>query len=316
MKKFNVLTLALLTGISAIAADTNAPAKAEARTTNEVTAAIAKLNAAANYSWTVKTDIPNMPFEMSPTQGKAEKDGLAIVTQQMMDNTMQAVFKGDKVAVNAQDGWQLAGTGEGDMGAMMAGMIVGGGTAAKQAETLCPKVKELKAGEAGLYSGDLSPAGAGELLSFGPRRGGGSGAAPANAKGTAKFWLKDGALVKFESKVQGKAPSGPGTGMSKTWKSPAPSRSRMWGPPSSTSPPMPGSSWKPSSAFPPPVMPTPASPLGFQRSVNVSERFRNRIGNHSHIHADHSSLFVKGHRGRHGMSARRSQPFPNRTACH
>jgi hypothetical protein len=209
MKKINVLTLALLTGISAIAADTNAPAKAEAKTTNEVTAAIAKLNAAANYSWTVKTDMPSMPFEMSPTQGKAEKDGLAIVTQQMMDNTMQAVFKGDKVAVNAQDGWQLAGTGEEDMGAMMASMIVGGGTAAKQAETLCPKVKELKAGEAGLYSGDLTPAGAGELLSFGPRRGGGAGATPANAKGTAKFWLKDGALVKFESKVQGKAAFGP-----------------------------------------------------------------------------------------------------------
>ena len=41
-----------------------------------------------------------------------------------------------------------------------------------------------------------------ELLSFGPPRGGGSPPV-SNAKGSVKFWLKEGALQKYEFKVKG-----------------------------------------------------------------------------------------------------------------
>jgi len=42
-----------------------------------------------------------------------------------------------------------------------------------------------------------------ELLTFGPRPGGGNGSTPSNAKGSVKFWVKDGVLAKYQFKVQG-----------------------------------------------------------------------------------------------------------------
>ena len=59
-----------------------------------------------------------------------------------------------------------------------------------------------------MWSGDLTEKGAADLLAFDPRQGNG-GSGVKNAKGTAKFWLKDGALVKFQSQASGKAPFGP-----------------------------------------------------------------------------------------------------------
>jgi hypothetical protein len=70
---------------------------------------------------------------------------------------------------------------------------------ATQAAELASQTKELtKEGDA--YSGDLTEEGAKTLLRFG--RGAG-GATASNAKGSAKFWLKDGVLSKYEFKVKG-----------------------------------------------------------------------------------------------------------------
>jgi hypothetical protein len=64
---------------------------------------------------------------------------------------------------------------------------------------LASQAKDLtKEGDA--YAGDLTEEGAKSLLRFG--RGGG-GATVSNAKGSVKFWVKDGALAKYESKVKG-----------------------------------------------------------------------------------------------------------------
>jgi hypothetical protein len=72
---------------------------------------------------------------------------------------------------------------------------------AAEAAELPGKTKELtKDGDA--YSGDLTEAGAKDLLSFGGRRRE-NAPEPKNAKGSVKFWVKDGQLSKFEVKVQG-----------------------------------------------------------------------------------------------------------------
>jgi hypothetical protein len=79
---------------------------------------------------------------------------------------------------------------------MMAGMLRNFKAPAAQIEDIIDKTKDItKGGDA--YAGDLTEEGAKSLLSFGGggRRGGaGGGAAPAisNAKGSVKFWLKDG----------------------------------------------------------------------------------------------------------------------------
>jgi hypothetical protein len=76
-------------------------------------------------------------------------------------------------------------------------------TPATQAAELVVGAKELKKeGEA--YVGELTEDGAKALLAFGGRAGGGDGPTVSNAKGSVKFWLKDGALSKFETKVTGK----------------------------------------------------------------------------------------------------------------
>ncbi|HZR20465.1 MAG TPA: hypothetical protein VFE51_24500 [Verrucomicrobiae bacterium] len=55
--------------------------------------------------------------------------------------------------------------------------------------------------EGDVYSGSLTDEGAKELLSFGRRRA--NAPEPKNAKGSAKFWMKSGALTKSELKLQG-----------------------------------------------------------------------------------------------------------------
>ena len=70
---------------------------------------------------------------------------------------------------------------------------------AVEAGELLEKVKEVKKSDGGLYAGDLTTEGAKALMTRGRRGGDG----PADAKGTAKFWIKDGTLTKFEFNVQG-----------------------------------------------------------------------------------------------------------------
>jgi hypothetical protein len=72
---------------------------------------------------------------------------------------------------------------------------------APEAADLAGKTKELKKdGEA--YAGEFTEAGAKELLAVGGRRGS-NAPEPKNAKGSVKFWVKDGLLAKLELKLQG-----------------------------------------------------------------------------------------------------------------
>jgi hypothetical protein len=75
-------------------------------------------------------------------------------------------------------------------------------TPAAQAEDLAAKAKDLKKSD-DMYTGELTEEGVKELLTFGPRPGGGNAPPPSNAKGSVKFWIKDGVLAKYEFKVQG-----------------------------------------------------------------------------------------------------------------
>jgi hypothetical protein len=77
---------------------------------------------------------------------------------------------------------------------------------AAQAEELAGKIEGLKK-DGDVYGGALTEEGAKSLMTFGRGGGqGGGGAGPdiAGAKGTIKFWLKNGALSKYEYNVQGK----------------------------------------------------------------------------------------------------------------
>jgi hypothetical protein len=76
---------------------------------------------------------------------------------------------------------------------------------AVQAAEIVAGVKELKK-DGEVIGGDLTEEGAKSLMRFGRRGGGGGGEGPTvtGAKGSAKFWVKDGVLTKYELKVSGK----------------------------------------------------------------------------------------------------------------
>jgi hypothetical protein len=174
---------------------------------DEIAAAAKKLGEQANYSWTTTVVVPEgSRFRPGPTEGKIEKDGFTHLKVSVGDNPTQAVLKGDKAAVSTADGgWQsLAELDSSEGAARFKAMAVRNFKApAAQAAELATGAKELgKDGEA--WAGELTEETAGTLLTFGRRAGANDGPTVSNAKGSVKFWLKDGALVKFEVKVSGK----------------------------------------------------------------------------------------------------------------
>jgi len=172
---------------------------------DEITKAAAKLADSANYSWHTSVKVPeDSQFKPGPTDGKTEKGGFTHVKISFNDNESQMVIKGDKAVLSGRDGgWELASElenaeGPGRFRAMMARNFR---APAAQVTEIVSGIKDLKK-DGDTYSGDLSEEGARKLLTFRARQGG-EGPTVTNPKGSAKFWLKDGALVKYEFHVTG-----------------------------------------------------------------------------------------------------------------
>ena len=196
MKK-QIVTLALTAfAASMLAADTAGK--------DEVINAAKKLGEKSNYSWKTTVVVPeSAQFKPGPTDGKTEKDGCTHVKMSFGDNTTELVKKGEKVAFTNRDGdWQTPADAEGEQGPgrFMAGMARNFKAPAAQAVEIAEATKDLKK-DGDMYSGDLTEEGAKNLMRF--RRGGGNGPEIKGAKGSAKFWLKDGVLAKLEYKVTG-----------------------------------------------------------------------------------------------------------------
>ena len=171
---------------------------------DDVINAAKKLGEQANYSWKTTTVVPeNAQYRPGPIEGQIEKGGCTYVKSTFGENTMQSVIKGDKGAVTNQDGdWQSLADVEKEEGfgrfrAMMARNMK---APAVQAADLAAGAKSLNK-DGDVYSGDLTEDGAKGVMMFGGR--GGGGATISGAQGSVKFWLKDGALSKYEYKVKG-----------------------------------------------------------------------------------------------------------------
>jgi len=198
MKK-QILCLALATAsLSLFAADAK----------EEVTAAAKKLGDAANYSWKTTVVVPeSAQFKPGPTEGKTEKGGFTYIKSSFGDNTFESVSKGEKMAFTNRDGeWQVAGEGQGGGGGGRGGgALRNTKPPAVQAAEIAAGAKELKK-EGDALVGDLTEDAAKTLMRFRRGGGGGGGEPPpiSNAKGSVKFWVKDGVLTKYELKLSGK----------------------------------------------------------------------------------------------------------------
>jgi hypothetical protein len=172
---------------------------------DDVKSATEKLAAADNYGWT--TTVESAQFTPGPSHGKTEKGGFTYVDFSMQDNTIKAVVKDGKGAIKTEDGWQSlvdAAKESGDGGfnprVFLARRMQNYKLPAVEAQDLASKAKDL-AKSNDVYSGDLTADGVKSLMTFGRR--GGQGPSVANAKGSVKFWIKDGVLTKYQFNVQG-----------------------------------------------------------------------------------------------------------------
>ena len=192
--------MALLAG-SLLAADSSPK--------DDVTKAAAALGSQTNYTWRQTVEVPaDSPFKPGPTDGKTEKGGYTTLSFNFGDNTTEAVTRGTNGAIKTEDGWKsLAEALKDDDGGFnptvfMARVVQNYRLPPVEAAILADDAKELKA-DTNSISGDLTEAGAKEFLAFRRRGSGGDGPTATNAKGSVKFWVKDGKLVKYQYRVQG-----------------------------------------------------------------------------------------------------------------
>jgi hypothetical protein len=166
---------------------------------DQVLAGAKKLGEQANYSWKEVVVVPDSsPFKPGPTVGSLEKGGVTYFTMSFGDNTVKIYLKGDKSAISNPDGgWQSAAEMESDEGPgrFMAMIVHAFKAPAAQAEELAGAVKELTQ-DGDTLSGDMTEDGVKSQFRFGSLT---------DAKGSVKFWMKDGQLAKYEFKLAGKA---------------------------------------------------------------------------------------------------------------
>jgi hypothetical protein len=196
--KFSPTTLLFLGSLAIVASTAAADSK------SEVTDAIKKLKAQPNFSWSMspKTEGSESASRQGPIEGKTEK-GTTWIKGSAGDNSFEAVIKGSKFAVNYTGEWTVID--EEDEGtARIARRLKPFKDILESAEELVAKSKEITKSVDGSYTSELTPEGAKEIFGRLGRR----AAESKDATGSAKFWVSDGVLKKYESTVKGKFTTG------------------------------------------------------------------------------------------------------------
>jgi len=177
----------------------------------KITNAAKQVGDKPNYSWATMTrEGDGSPGKLGPIQGKAEKNGVTFLEFVVGGVPVEVCMKDKKGAAKALEGWQtfdeIART-SGTAAAVVRYLRIYKAPVPESAE-LASNTKGLKE-EDGMFSGELKEDVVKELLLFGVRRR--EGEEPpktSEAKGDVKFWVKEGALTKYEIKVQGKVTVG------------------------------------------------------------------------------------------------------------
>lgn len=181
---------------------------------DDVKAAAKKLSDASSYAWTTKSEnAGGGGFGGGATNGVTEKGGYTLTTRESQMGTMQTLRKGEQVVIERDGNWVTreemmaqfgggqGGPGGGQRGNTRGGMF-GSVNPAEEVTTLVDSAKDLKVAD-GAIVGTLSEEAVAQRLNPFGRPGGQPAAAPKNASGTVKFWVKDGALTKYEFNVKG-----------------------------------------------------------------------------------------------------------------
>lgn len=196
MKKTSILAV-----LGAFCASILCAADGDAR--SEVKEAAKKLGGAPNYSWTSTPKVEGGPgnFRPGPTEGETA-DGIVYLKSSFGDRTFESAAKGEKIAFKGENGWETPDADSQGPGQFVMRRMKAFKAPAAEAADLAEKAKSLTSAD-GSIRGELTEDGAKALLSFG-RRPNADAPGPKNARGSVKFWIKDGALMKYEFNVKGK----------------------------------------------------------------------------------------------------------------
>jgi hypothetical protein len=229
--------------LSAVVASLLAATVAHAGATDQAIIAAVKLAEAPNYAWSTSVDDDARSYVIEGQTNLADKNDFSLVTMPMVatvrrrvtratsnsENVMTAIFCGDeRLLIQTPDGWrkpeQLSANSEGSArsgesgitsrrGRRGSGGFPGGSDRPAPAYsnlqlTLSRPHEELAIIVAGytdikadgdVISGTLSETAAKLLLVHSGQK----EITPLTASGTFRFWLKDGALVHYELKLEG-----------------------------------------------------------------------------------------------------------------
>jgi hypothetical protein len=203
MKRFFLLSLSISIAHLALAEDSN--------TKGKVIAASKHLGEKSNYSWTsTSKEADGSTGRLGAMEGKVDKAGLTFLGFTVSEVPVEVYIKGEKGAAKALEGWRSFEEISQDGGAA-AGIVKYLRThkaPVAEAASLAEKATDLKEAD-GAISGELKEDAVKELLMRGARRRDGQDAPKiADRKGSVKFWVKDGALAKYEFNVKGKITAG------------------------------------------------------------------------------------------------------------
>ena len=178
------------------AADTNAQA--------EVRGAIQQLASQPNYSWTATPKAEgNAPLiRQGPTIGEVEQNGFTYFRFTLEGNPVQVALKAEKSAIKTEAAWESAKELPEDR-RWIVRRLEGFKAPAAEAEDLLRICRTVRSEKGGSFAGDLTPNGVKALLLSRSRDDFSARVSP-GAKGSVKFWIKNGMLAKYEYSLQGK----------------------------------------------------------------------------------------------------------------
>jgi hypothetical protein len=192
----------LLSLISIVAAWSFAANYAEAFEARDAAEeAIKKLAEQDNYSWSSMRK--NVGEEAESVEGQIRKDGLTHVTLNMAGLSVEGVLKGRKGALKFEERWMSTdefrggggSPGSNPMTFLARHLSAFAKPPAVQAASLLKETQGLESDGDGVHSGTLTEKGVKRNVpQFGVK--------VSDPKGTVKFWVKDGMLVKYEYSVR------------------------------------------------------------------------------------------------------------------
>ena len=153
-----------------------------------------------SYTWKLAVEAPNEPA--GTINGKAERNGPVVLTLARGDQSFDGVFKGGKGAIKTEEGWkplaEAAETSRSGPGPsqFVARLLMNFKLPHDEVAEVASKTKDLALAD-GVYSGALTEEAASDLIMYRTRPGA-NGPQLSQVQGSAKFWLKDGLVSKYE----------------------------------------------------------------------------------------------------------------------